>query len=138
MIVRIILLGTFFCCSIVVGAMAQKGKPVTGNTKLPFISGHQIRSLLSGSKVYHESPRSGKPLVMTFNKDGSALTKVSDGRRDTGRWWVKGNVFCMQFSKVVDARRLCMKFVQRGEYLVRYKSDDKKLRGIDWKILKSG
>lgn len=90
----------------------------------------QIRSLVSGKRVYLKVPLGGEfPLYYAASGqvtgDGSALGL---GRyfapRETGRWWISSGQLCQQFPTWYDGATKCFRLAPTDETRLRWRRDD--------------
>ncbi|MDQ0315872.1 hypothetical protein [Amorphus orientalis] len=77
------------------------------------LSGSEIRSQISGKRVYLATPFGGEfPLYYQANGtvDGSGEA-LGLGRymrpEDSGKWWITGNQLCQQWTSWYDGKQFC-------------------------------
>ena len=93
-------------------------------------SEREIRSLVSGKRVYLKVPLGGEfPLYYApsgkVTGDGSALGLAKHfAPRETGRWWVSAGKLCQQFPSWYDGDTKCFQLAPTDETRLRWRRDD--------------
>jgi len=75
------------------------------NTGAKFLTGAQLKKLLSGNAVEFEGGTSW--INMEYLSDGSVEGRNDKGGFDIGKWWIEGNQFCREMEQWANTRRLC-------------------------------
>ncbi|WP_198586046.1 hypothetical protein [Pararhizobium haloflavum] len=94
------------------------------------MSGEQLESLVSGKRVYLQTPYGGEfPLV--YASDGSVTGDGSDlglarffAPRETGNWWVDGANLCQQFPTWYEGEASCFTIEKTGDNTINWQRDD--------------
>ncbi|MGL4636531.1 MAG: hypothetical protein ACRCWF_11165 [Beijerinckiaceae bacterium] len=94
------------------------------------LSGPELKERISGRTVYLAAPLGGEmPLRYSPNGtvDGNG-TAVGLGRlfaaRETGRWFMRGNMLCQQFPTWYKGERLCFTVRDLGNNRIRWNRDN--------------
>jgi hypothetical protein len=94
------------------------------------LSANDIRSEIVGRRIYLAAPLGGEfPLNYrrsgVVDGDGEALGL---GRfiapRDRGRWWVRGDRLCQQFSTWYSGEPMCFELTRTGQNRLRWVRDN--------------
>ncbi len=88
------------------------------------LSGTAIKQLFPG---YFEAQVKGYRVVLTGQKNG-ALKGEAYGRKDEGRWYIKGSSLCVTFNEWLKGDSLCGNIVKDGEWFVAAVNDGSKLK----------
>jgi len=80
-----------FAADAVGTAAAQSGSKPAGA-----LSGAQIKSYFSGTRIYGTTP-SGKTWLIDFKADGTFRGAVQKGE-DVGKWWVERDTLCRKWT----------------------------------------
>lgn len=94
------------------------------------MSGKEIRAAVEGNRIYLQTPLGGEfPLYYRENGvvDGSGKA-LGLGRfmapTDTGKWWIKGDRLCQQWTEWYDGKQQCFVLQRTGETSLYWKRDD--------------
>ncbi len=100
-----------------------------------------VEALMSGATIEGVSQRSDRPWTIRLLDEGVAdmvMRSSPDGTRkgfrETGKWWVKNENFCMQFVKFGQGRLLCPNIAEEGGKIIPYRPSTGKPNG--WTITK--
>lgn len=94
------------------------------------LSADDVRSDIIGRRIFLAAPLGGEfPLNYRSNGvvdgDGEALGL---GRfiapRDSGRWWVRGDRLCQQFTKWYDGAPMCFELTRTGPGRLHWRRDN--------------
>ena len=115
------------------GADRPGGKDVSR-----YVTGAALRALVTGTTVHHVSPRSGKAVTMTWERDGT-ISAMSERKQVTGHWTIeRERNFCMEMS-IFAKGKACMLLIRNGNRIERYSAKtQKRVNGQDWEIAKLG
>jgi hypothetical protein len=83
-----------------------------------------IKQLFPG---YFEARVKGYKVTLTGHKNG-ALKGEAYGRKDEGRWSVKGNALCVSFNDWTKGEAMCGTIVKDGEWFVAAINDGSKMK----------
>lgn len=94
------------------------------------MSGKEIRQAVTGNRIYLQTPFGGEfPLFYRTDGvvDGSGKA-LGLGRfmapTDSGKWWIKGDRLCQQWSEWYEGRQQCFELRRTGEASLYWKRDD--------------
>lgn len=99
--------------------------PAAGQPTQDFLSGADITQLmptgpLKGINGY------GEPYTITYLIDGamSGVAGKSNEYKDTGKWWVKENRFCRQYTSWLAGKAACFKVTLEGDTISFFDAED--------------
>lgn len=94
------------------------------------LEGQELRSLISGKRVYLETPY-GVEFPLYYQVDGSVTGDGTDlglarffAPRETGEWWVDGNNLCQRFPTWYDGETSCFTIQRTGDVTLEWTRDD--------------
>jgi hypothetical protein len=113
-----------------IGLIALACSPFFGAANATELSGEELKNRISGRTVYLAAPLGGEmPLRYSPNGtvDGNG-TAVGLGRlfaaRETGRWFMRGDMLCQQFPTWYKGERLCFTVKDLGNNRIRWNRDN--------------
>ena len=58
----------------------------------------------------------GNPFTISYAANGSmsGVAGKDDEFEDSGKWWVKGNMFCRQYKTWLEGKKACFRVTLRG------------------------
>jgi hypothetical protein len=94
------------------------------------LSGAELKSRINGKTVYLAAPLGGE-MPLRYSPDGTVDgngTAVGLGRlfaaRETGRWFMRGDMLCQQFPTWYKGQRLCFTVNDLGNNRIRWNRDN--------------
>jgi dienelactone hydrolase len=81
-----------------------------------FLSGAEISKLMPTGQLKGVNGY-GNPYTITYAADGSmsGVAGAGDEYTDTGKWWVKGDMFCRQYKSWLGGAQTCFRVILQGE-----------------------
>ena len=79
------------------------------------MSAAEIRKLAPGT--YHVSVADSVKAVVVLKTNGSLTLTTDKGEKDTGRWSVSGDKFCVVFKHLLDHKQHCSPMTRDGNLL---------------------
>lgn len=107
-----------------------------------FMSGPQMRDLLSGATIRHQNPVTGFAVTLRVHPDGTIESRGGPmgNMEDRGQWWIAGGkgrpVFCFHFPVAGLGRTPCFALVRSGDELIRYLPNGRKAPGINFILVR--
>ncbi|WP_457301865.1 hypothetical protein [Phyllobacterium sp. P5_D12] len=99
-------------------------------TNAETLSGADIRQLVSGQKVYLSTPF-GVELPLIYQSNGEVVGNISGisvarmfAPRETGKWWVQGNVLCQKWPTWYKGKQFCFSVRKIGVNKIAWLRDD--------------
>jgi hypothetical protein len=97
------------------------------------LSGSEIKKLVSGQRIFLATPF-GVELPLIYQTDGDVVGNISGisaarifTPRETGKWWVQGNVLCQKWPSWYDGRQFCFALRKIGASKLSWVRDDGKV-----------
>lgn len=82
-----------FAAGLLAAALATA--PADAAKRRAFLSGPQIKGLLSGQIIHFQGPHSG---VQWYDRTGNTAYQLKSGEKAQGRWRVADNKLCTEFT----------------------------------------
>ena len=81
-----------------------------------YLTGGEIKALLTDGKLTGVNAY-GNPYTISYAADGgmSGVAGKSNEYKDTGKWWIKGDMFCRQYKTWLDGKAACFNAVLNGK-----------------------
>lgn len=96
------------------------------------LSGNEIKQLVSGQRIYLSTPF-GVELPLVYQTNGAVVGNISGisvarmlTPRETGKWWVQGNVLCQKWPTWYSGRQFCFALRRIGPGQFSWLRDDGK------------
>ena len=96
------------------------------------LSGHQLKSFISGKRVYISVPMGGE-IPLNYRPGGvvdGTGEAVGLGRymapKDSGRWWVDGTKLCQKWREWYGGKTFCFTVTKLAQNRIRWVRDDGK------------
>lgn len=112
--------------------MAAIMPPAAASTEGQALAGEQLKSFISGKRVYLAVPFGGEiPLnyrtngVVDGSGEAAGLGKYMTPT-DKGRWWVSGNKLCQKWQQWYKGRTFCFTVSKLSSDRIRWVRDDGK------------
>lgn len=94
------------------------------------LTGNELKKLVNGKRIYLATPFGGE-FPLNYKPSGAVTgdgTALGLGRwlapKETGRWWVRGELLCQQWPTWYDGEPSCFQIKKTGERTLTWERQD--------------
>ena len=92
-------------------------EPITAAADGRKLSGPEIKAVFSDN-IDEGQTKKGLRMTINYNSDGSLVGELSNGRRDSGKWWVDRDYLCRRWNKFGRGKKGCYEILVSGNKVI--------------------